>query len=302
MDPNLFEFFRPQGIVPAVLVLVMAWVVVRVVVPPLDRLGKRFTEWRLTLHQTRTIFRLLVFLLAFLVAGTFLFNLSQEALLALGGVVAVAVGIALKDLTASVIAGITILVDKPFQVGDRISFSGVYGEVVEIGLRSVRLVTLDDNLVTIPNNKFLTDVVSSGNAGALDMLVQIDFLIGADQDLPRAKRLVGEALVSSRFAYLRKPWAVMVSQVTVDGGLVALRLRAKVYVLDVRYEKALETDVTERVMEAFAAAGIRPPALLHRSDGAPEPSASSSPAPPPGGSRAGPAPDAGAPLPSPPSA
>lgn len=268
MDTHLFEFFRPQGIVPAIVVVALAWLAVRLVVPPLERLGRRFTDWRLALHQTRTILRLVIFLLAFVVAGAFLFNLSREALLAIGGTVAVAVGIALKDLTASVIAGITVLVDKPFQVGDRISFNGVYGEVVEIGLRSVRLVTLDDNLVTIPNNKFLTDMVSSGNAGELDMLVQMDFLVGADQDLARAKQIVAEALVATRFAYLKKPWAVVVSQVVQDG-LVALRLRAKVYVLDVRYEKALETDVTERVVEGFRVAGVRPPALLHRQDPGP---------------------------------
>ena len=45
----------------------------------------------------------------------------------------------------------------------------------------------------------------------------------------------------------------------------AVRLRAKAYVLDVRFEKAFETDVTERVMEAFREAGVQPPAILHRS-------------------------------------
>ena len=164
---------------------------------------------------------------------------------------------------ASMIAGIIILVDRPFQVGDRISFGSYYGEVIEIGLRTVRLVTLDDNLVTIPNNKFLTDPVASGNAGALDMLVQVDFLIGADQNLELAKRLVGEALTASRYAYLEKPWVVVVSPITL-GEAVGLRLRAKVYVLDVKYEKALETDVTEQVAMAFRHHDIAPPAILHR--------------------------------------
>jgi hypothetical protein len=45
---------------------------------------------------------------------------------------------------------------------------------------------------------------------------------------------------------------------------VALRLRLKLYVLDTQYEKAMETDVTLRVMDAFVNHGIRPPAILHR--------------------------------------
>ncbi len=44
----------------------------------------------------------------------------------------------------------------------------------------------------------------------------------------------------------------------------AARIRAKAYVLDVRFEKAFESDLTERVIEGFRAASIGPAAILHR--------------------------------------
>jgi small-conductance mechanosensitive channel len=184
--------------------------------------------------------------------------------LGLTGTAAVAIGLALKDLTASVLAGIVIIIDRPFQVGDRVSFGGAYGEITAIGLRSVRLTTLDDNVVTIPNNKFLTEQVSSGNWGALDMMIQMDFYIGLDQDVSLAKRLVEESLISNRYAFLKKPWVVLVNEVLQDH-MMAVRLRAKAYVLDVQYEKAFETDVTERVLMAFREHAVLPPAILHRS-------------------------------------
>ena len=260
---SIFEFLRPSGILPALVVLAFTYFAALFISKVLGNLGERFADRRLVLQQLRAVIRLLLFIVGGLIAASFLFSLSNEALLALGGTVAVAMGFAFKDLLASMVAGVIILVDRPFQVGDRITFGEHYGEVVEIGLRTVRLVTLDDNLVTIPNNKFLTDAVASGNAGALDMLVQIDFYIGADQDLSLAKRLVGEALVASRYAYLEKPWTVVVSPATL-GDAVGLQLRAKVYVLDVKYEKALETDVTEQVHAAFKRHHIAPPAILHR--------------------------------------
>jgi len=262
-DPSILQFFRPQGLFPAVVVLGVAWFLARLTEGAFERAGTRFTEYRLTLNQTKAIIRLVLWLGGMAAAISLVFQLSDEALLALGGTLAVAIGIALRDLVASIIAGVTILIDKPFQVGDRISYGGVYGEVVEIGLRAVRLVTLDDNLVTIPNNKFLTDIVASGNAGALDMLVQMDFFIGIEQSIPLAKRIVAEALASSRFTYLKKPWNIVISEVQ-QNDFVAVRLRAKVYVLDIRYEKALETDVTERVLTAFREQGVGAPAILHR--------------------------------------
>ncbi|MFK7988356.1 MAG: mechanosensitive ion channel family protein [Sandaracinaceae bacterium] len=260
---DILQFFRPEGLIPALFVLILAWFLGRLLTSTFEQLGTRFTEYRLMLNQTKAIARLGLYLAALLAVVPLVFSLSDQAILALGGTAAVAIGIALRDLVASIIAGITILVDKPFQVGDRITYGDTYGEVVEIGLRTVRVVTLDDNLVTIPNSKFLTDVVASGNAGELDMLVQMDFFIGVDQDLPSAKRIVSEALASSRFTYLKKPWSIVISEVQ-QHDFVAVRLRAKVYVLDVHYEKALETDVTERVVEAFRSEGIGGPAVLHR--------------------------------------
>src|SRR5690606_14325176 len=89
-------------------------------------------------------------------------------------------------------------------VGDRVSFNDVYGEIVSIGLRAVRLQTLDDNLVTIPNSRFITDVVASGNAGALDMMVVTDFHVHFTTDLEKVQDIIREVIVTSRYAYLKK--------------------------------------------------------------------------------------------------
>lgn len=268
-DLNVVEVVRVSGLITAVVVLAATWFTVRLLTGVLTRLGNRFTHRRLLLNQIATLSRFVIYLAGIALAIGLAVNLSKEIVLALTGTAAVTIGFALKDLAASVLAGIIIIIDRPFQVGDRVNFGGIYGEIATIGLRSVRLVTLDDNVVTIPNNKFLTDVVSSGNWGALDMLMQMDFFVGADQDVALAKRLVEESVVSTRYVYLGKPWGVLVNQV-IEGQYFAVRLRAQAYVLDVQYEKVYQTDVTERVLDAFRAHRIGPPAVLHRSvDGAP---------------------------------
>ncbi len=249
------------GILYGCIVLALTWFGSSALTQALVGLGNRFTDKRLILNQISTVSRFLLWLAGFSLAAALSLNLSKEVVIALTGTVAVAIGFALKDLLASIIAGVTIIVDRPFQVGDRVAFAGTYGEVTAIGLRSVRIVTLDDNVVTIPNNKFLTDVVSSGNWGALDMLIQLDFFIAPNPDVSLATRLVGEAITSSRFAFLEKPWVVLVGQ-TITDGHVAVRLRAKVYVLDVQYETAFGSDITERVLSSFAEHGIRVPARL----------------------------------------
>jgi small-conductance mechanosensitive channel len=259
---EIFKFLRPGGIPTALLIFVVAWGLVLVLQKAGEKLGDRMVDRRLAISQVVTIMRFVVYIGASAAAVVAIFALTKEMMIALGGTIAFTLGFALKDLTASIIAGITLLIDKPFQVGDRVTFDGFYGEIVSIGLRSVRMVTLDDNLVTIPNNKFLNDIVSSGNAGELNMLIQQDFYIGIDQDLTTAKRIASEALMACPYAYLNKPWSVLVNEVVHEQHF-ALRIRTKVYVMDLRHEKRLETDITERIVLGFAAAGIQRPSIRY---------------------------------------
>lgn len=255
---SILDFIRLGGIPYAIVILVVTFLTVRFLTNSLNRLGQRFSAKRLVIQQIASFVRFGIYFVGALGALASVLTLRREVILAVGGTAAVAIGFALKDLIASVVAGIIILIDRPFQVGDRVTFDGYYGEICHIGLRSIRLVTLDDTQVTIPNSKFLTDSVASGNAGSLEMMIQMDYYIGMDQDVQEAKRIVEEALTSSRYVTLERRWNVSVSVAPHDHYL-AVRLRAKAYVIDVRYEKDFETDVTERVLDGFREAGIKPP-------------------------------------------
>ena len=257
------HMIRWSGVALSLVIVLGAWLLLRFTGRLVDNLGEAFADKRLLFQKLNTFLQFTVYLVATISAVLLSFRVSTQVLAVLGGTMAVAIGFALKDLAASVVAGVMMLFDRPFQVGDRVTFGGEYGDVTSLGLRSVKLRTLDDNTVTIPNNVFLTNVTSCGNYGVLDMQVVVDFHIGLDQDVRQAMDLVREATAISRYVYLAKPIEVVMSQI-VTGDLVALRVRLKAYVLDTRFEKAFETDVTLRVLEAFEQAGIGPPAILHR--------------------------------------
>lgn len=257
------QMVRWSGVLISLIVILGAWLLLRFVDTVVSNLGKVFAERRMVLQKLKAFFHFGVYLATIITVVLLSLKISREVLAILGGTAAVAMGFALKDLVASIVAGVMIMIDRPFQVGDRVTFGGQYGDITSIGLRSVRLQTLDDNTVTIPNNMFLNQVTSSGNYGVLDMQVVVDFHIGVDQDARRAQALVQEAAATSLYVYLPKPVVVRVSQVIIEN-YVALRIRLKLYVLDTKYEKALATDVTLRVLEAFEAEAIRPPAILHR--------------------------------------
>lgn len=260
---QLTKLISWTGVATSVLVLLAAGVVLKFMRDFVEQMSQRFATRRLLFQKLATILQFIIYVGTGLSVIALSFRLDDNFIALIGGTAAVSVGFAVKDLVASFIAGIMIMVDRPFQVGDRVLFGGEYGDIKAIGLRSVRMVTLDDNIVTIPNNKFLSDMTSCGNYGALDMQVGMDFYIGIDQDLERARQIVNEATVSSRYVYLPKPVVVQVKQEILQQ-YVAIRLRVKAYVLDTRFEKDFETDVNIRVLKAFRQHNIDSPAILHR--------------------------------------
>lgn len=245
-------------LVYALLIIFVAWFANRLLAQMVESLGKGHARRRLRLQQLSSFIRLGLFAAAGYLAVIALLGDNETALLGLGTTLAVAVGFALKDTVSSVMAGVLILIDRPIQVGDRVTFGDTYGDVLEIGLRSVRIVTRDDNLVSIPNNKFLTESVASANAGGLDMLVELHFYVAAPDDFELAKRIVYEATVASKYTFLQKGVRIRLREEITGVGVTTV-VRSKAYVIDLKYEGRYVTDVTERVKRGFKKYQIRYP-------------------------------------------
>lgn len=255
---QVVQLLDAGGLIYALLILTVAWFANRVLSQAVESLSQGHARRRLRLQQIASFARLGLFVGAGYLAVIALLGDNETALLGLGTTLAVAVGFALKDTVSSVMAGVLILIDRPIQVGDRVTFEGTYGDVAEIGLRSVRIVTRDDNLVSIPNNKFLTESVSSGNAGSLDMMVELHFHIAAPDDFDLAKRIVYEATVASKYTYLQKGVRIRIRDEITGVGMTTV-VRSKAYVIDLKYEGRYVSDVTERVKRAFKKYRIRYP-------------------------------------------
>jgi small-conductance mechanosensitive channel len=244
------EFFDLGRLLQTVIIIAVAYFGNRFIGATLDRLGEGQAKLRLLMKKISSFTRIAIFGVAgYLVAMTLLAG-DKTALYGLGTTLLVALGFAMKDMASSIVSGILILIDRPFQVGDRVQFGDTYGEVKEIGLRVVRITTLDDNEVSIPNNKFLTDAVACGNSGALDMMVVVKFYIAINEDFDLARQIAYEACVTSKYVYLAKPVQVEIKD-AVEGNHYITTLTCKSYVIDVRYEEAFATDITQRVKRAF---------------------------------------------------
>ncbi|MFW0871076.1 MAG: mechanosensitive ion channel family protein [Patescibacteria group bacterium] len=109
------------------------------------------------------------------------------------GIAGIAIGFAAKDTLGNIIAGITILWDKPFVVGDWIKVDGEFGQVQFITLRTTRIHTRDNHHIIIPNERIINSTVTNHHhARPVRCRARIYLPYGSDID--EAKRVIIEAL------------------------------------------------------------------------------------------------------------
>ncbi len=100
--------------------------------------------------------RILLLVLTVVVIVTVLgrYSIEVSALVTTLGIGSLAIALAAQETLGDMITGFTIMVDQPFKVGDRVEIQdiGTWGDVVDIGLRSTRIRTRDNRMVSVPNS------------------------------------------------------------------------------------------------------------------------------------------------------
>ncbi len=131
------------------------------------------------------VFKIALIIGLFMIVLT-IWNINITPLLASAGIVGIAVALAAKDTLANFFGGISVFFDRPYKIGDYIVLdSGERGEVVTIGVRSTRIKTRDDILITIPNSIIANSKITNESAPVPNFRVRIPVGVayGSDIDL-----------------------------------------------------------------------------------------------------------------------
>lgn len=236
--------------------LVAAYLLARLATAGLTAVSERAGSRRITVKMVIPAVKFLIYGAAVYSILVPILQVSSTQLLALSGLIGAAIGFGVKDLAAGVIGGFLLILERPYQVGDKVTLGGTYGEVRDIGLRSTKLVTPDDSLVSVPNAAVFAEAVTNANAGSAEMQVVIDLPVAHEADPEAAARIVEEALLTSPYLYLTDDHPVVV---LVDAKPTHRLIRGKAYVNDLRDEFVFDADVTRRSLAAFDEAGIESP-------------------------------------------
>jgi MscS family membrane protein len=249
-ETNVLRYFSPGKILFVAVLVTATWILLKWVRGFLDGLEKHNPRLRFMLRQIEPPLRIVIWFAAILLSAEVLAP-SQDAFVAALGSAALAIGLGLQDLIKNLIGGMVIVVDRPFQIGDRVKFAEAYGEVKQIGLRSTRVYTDNGMLVTIPNSDVLTKLIFNANAGVAESLVSVDVALPPDADADQALRMCREIAVCCPYTHLGRPIEVDMAEDHRRSPVVLLTIQA--YVYDHRFESAMKTDLLRRTRHEFLA-------------------------------------------------
>ena len=115
-------------------------------------------------------------------------ELDASGWLASAGVAGIALGFAAKDTLANLFAGVFIIADAPYRVGDYVNLdSGYRGRVQQIGLRSTRILTRDDVEITVPNSVIGNGAIVNESSGAPRYRLRVKVGVAYGSDIDRVR-------------------------------------------------------------------------------------------------------------------
>lgn len=178
------------------------------------------------------------------------FNLT--AFVASLGVLGFTIGFALKDISENFTAGLLLLLQRPFELGDLVEIEGFFGKVNDVSLRATEILTQDGHHVVIPNSTVFTNPIINYTRTPT-WRIAIDVGVAYNSDLEQVRQVTVAAL-SAHPMILKDPAPYVVFNAFGDS---AINLTA-FYWIDSRevYPRRAKDPGIMAISKAYTTAGI----------------------------------------------
>jgi small-conductance mechanosensitive channel len=122
-------------------------------------------------------------------------NIDITGILASATIISLVIGMALKETASNLVSGMMMVMDKPFEVGDKVTVMGVTGKVVDIGIMSTKIKTGHEHLVVIPNKSISgKEIINFAKGGPEEspkrVNLRLDIGVGYDEDPAHVKQML----------------------------------------------------------------------------------------------------------------
>ena len=198
LEEQLGEQYLNASIAVLQTIIILVWIqfLVRAITRIVDSMEAHPTRFSFAQRETAPLLKNLgvVFLM---LAGVYsiliAWDVNVTGLVASAGIVGLALSFAAQDTLSHLFAGVAILADKPYRIGDYIVLdTGERGQVTKIGLRSTRLMTRDDVEVSIPNGVMGSAKIVNESSGVQQFRIRAAVGVAYGSDVEQVLNILEE--------------------------------------------------------------------------------------------------------------
>jgi small-conductance mechanosensitive channel len=246
---NILKELSYNRILIALVFLAATYVITKIISVVLKKISEKYSQKRIQITGLIPVLKLIIYIITVMFITFGVLKISPTTLTAVGLSLGVAMGFAFQDVFGNLFGGIIIIFVKPFTIGDKIKIGEHYGEVIDISIRRILIVTADDSTITVPNKVILTEKVSNANSGELNCQVVTEIYLPYNIDTDKTETIAYDAVFSSPYSFLKKPVSVLFVSDFKESPVIKMKVKA--YVFDHRYEFKFSSDITKRVLSSL---------------------------------------------------
>ena len=206
----------------------------------------------------RILRSLIDFGLTFIAAGVVLrseYKLDLSSLLATSAVLSVVLGFALQETLGNLFSGLTLHAEQPFGRGDWISFSKYYGRVLDVGWRSTRIITIENDELTVPNSLLAREPVVNHSKPTAMEGVEVQITLDLDVSPARARAALLEAVKSCGLVLPAPPPSVHLGTYNENGAMY----RVRYFIADHEQQRVAKDEVLTSIWYGLRRASVDMP-------------------------------------------
>ncbi len=263
---NLFQVPTFASMIYAMMVILLAAILssfIKMIIPYLDEKIAEKTDTHvdnIILDLTGKFSGVIIYAVGIVLALDTL-GLNVMPFIAGASVAGIAIGFAAKDTLSNLIAGVLLIIDRPFEEGDRIEVwsapknSATWGDVIAIGLRATKIRTTDNIVIVIPNNEIMKRDIINYTTINEEIRVRIPVGIAYEADVKKAKEIINRVSIELEWVMDTPAPKTVVK----NFGESSVDLEARVWIRDPRRRMDTISHITDRLKEMFQQEGIEIP-------------------------------------------
>ena len=206
----------------------------------------------------RIVRSLVAWVSMFIVAAVVLreeYRFNLESIFATSALLSVVLGFALQETLGNLFAGLTLNAEQPFEPGEWVSFGKYTGRVLDVGWRSTRLVTLDEDEILVPNGLISREVVVNHMRPQTSDVIELTVGVDLDVSPARAKQVLVDAVKACPLVLKQPEPTAQMQTFTADG----VNYRLKFYTEGFHVERQALDQVQQSIWYALRRASIEMP-------------------------------------------